>query len=173
MGGGAFGKAIEVILDSCPAGLKFNISDIHTELRRQAPGQSAYTSPRLEKDITEILSGIFEGKTTGTPISIIIYNEDADSSKYDPIKNLLRPGHSNFTYLEKYGIFDYRGRGQSYARETACRNCTRIDRHGHCDPRNNTFVRSSYERLCVYLWIFDVYSSGLDQQNRWHLEKES
>lgn len=87
----------------------------------RAPGRSPYTSPRIEADQAEIFSGVFEGKTTGTPISIIIPNKHADSSKYEPIKDLLRPGHANFTYLEKYGVFDYRGGGRSSARETACR----------------------------------------------------
>ncbi|HEY4831904.1 MAG TPA: chorismate synthase, partial [Waddliaceae bacterium] len=85
------------------------------------PGKTPYTSPRKETDKAEILSGVFEGKTTGTPISIIIPNKDVDSSKYEPIKNLLRPGHANYTYLKKYGIFDYRGGGRASARETACR----------------------------------------------------
>lgn len=87
----------------------------------RAPGRNPYTSPRTEADKAEILSGVFEGKTTGAPICIIIPNKDADSSKYEPIKDLLRPGHANYTYLEKYGIFDYRGGGRSSARETACR----------------------------------------------------
>lgn len=85
------------------------------------PGKSAYTSPRNEEDKVEILSGLFEGKTTGTPISILIPNKDADSSKYTPIKDILRPGHANYTYLEKYGIYDYRGGGRASGRETVCR----------------------------------------------------
>jgi chorismate synthase len=119
--GESHGKAIGVIIDGCPSGLELSDSDINKELSMRAPGKSPYTSPRVEMDIAEILSGVFEGKTTGAPISIIIPNKDADSSKYEPIKDLLRPGHANFTYLEKYGIFDYRGGGRSSARETACR----------------------------------------------------
>lgn len=119
--GESHGKAIGVVIDGCPAGLDLNEDDVNQELSLRAPGKLSSTSPRKEKDNAEILSGLFEGKTTGAPISIIIYNNDADSSRYEPIKNLLRPGHANYTYLEKFGIFDYRGGGRSSARETACR----------------------------------------------------
>lgn len=119
--GESHGKAIGVVIDGCPAGLELSEEDINRELECRAPGKTPYTSPRGEKDHAEIFSGVFEGKTTGAPISIIIFNKDADSSKYEPIKDLMRPGHANFTYLKKYGIFDYRGGGRSSARETACR----------------------------------------------------
>lgn len=119
--GESHGAAIGVMIDGCPAGLSISKEEIDQELAHRQPGKSPYTSPRTEKDESEILSGLFEGKTTGAPIAIIIWNKDADSSKYEPIKNLLRPGHSNFTYLQKYGIFDYRGGGRSSARETAAR----------------------------------------------------
>jgi chorismate synthase len=111
--GESHGKAIGVVIDGCPAGLFLSEEDINQELSRRQPGKSPYTSPRTESDHAEILSGVFEGVTTGAPISILIWNKDADSSKYEPIKHLLRPGHANFTYLEKYGIFDYRGGGRS------------------------------------------------------------
>lgn len=119
--GESHGAAIGVVIDGCPAGLKVTKEEIDQELAHRQPGKNPYTSPRSEKDEAEILSGIFEGKTTGAPIAIVIWNRDADSSKYEPIKNLLRPGHANFTYLHKYGIFDYRGGGRSSARETAAR----------------------------------------------------
>jgi len=119
--GESHGKAIGVVIDGCPAGLEINENEINAELALRAPGRNPYTSPRTEADRAEILSGVFEGKTTGAPICIIIPNKDADSSKYEPIKDLLRPGHANYTYLEKYGIFDYRGGGRSSARETAAR----------------------------------------------------
>lgn len=119
--GESHGKAIGVVIDGCPAGLDLSQVDIQQELNRRAPGQSIHTSPRKEPDQAEILSGVFEGKTTGAPISILIPNKDADSSKYEPIKHLLRPGHANYTYLEKYGLFDHRGGGRASARETACR----------------------------------------------------
>lgn len=119
--GESHGKAIGVVIDGCPAGLEIHENEIQMALSKRAPGQSTYTSPRKEQDLAEILSGVFEGKTTGAPICIFIPNQDADSSKYEPIKHLLRPGHANFSYLEKYGIFDYRGGGRASARETACR----------------------------------------------------
>lgn len=119
--GESHGKAIGVVIDGCPAGLEIDETEINAALALRAPGRNPYTSPRTETDRAEILSGVFEGKTTGAPICIMIPNKDADSSKYEPIKDLLRPGHANYTYLEKYGIFDYRGGGRSSARETACR----------------------------------------------------
>lgn len=119
--GESHGQAIGVVIDGCPAGLNLDPADINDALALRAPGKTPYTSPRSETDQADILSGIFEGKTTGAPICILIPNRDADSSKYEPIKDLYRPGHANFTYLDKYGIFDYRGGGRSSARETACR----------------------------------------------------
>jgi chorismate synthase len=119
--GESHGKAIGVVIDGCPAGIEIDNFSISEELNSRAPGKSVYTSPRIEPDQPEILSGVFEGKTTGAPISILIYNKNADSTKYAPIKDLLRPGHANYTFLEKYGIFDYRGGGRASARETACR----------------------------------------------------
>ncbi len=119
--GESHGKAIGVVIDGCPAGLEIDESEINAFLSLRSPGKSSYTSPRHEDDSAEILSGTFEGKTTGAPISLLIFNKDADPSKYEPIKDKLRPGHANYTYLEKYGCFDYRGGGRSSGRETACR----------------------------------------------------
>jgi chorismate synthase len=119
--GESHGKAIGVVIDGCPAGLEIHEDEINAALALRAPGKNTYTSPRAESDRAEILSGVFKGKTTGAPICILIPNKDADSSKYEPIKDLLRPGHANYTYLEKYGVFDYRGGGRASARETACR----------------------------------------------------
>lgn len=119
--GESHGSAIGVTIDGCPSKLPIDLSDVQRELDNRAPGNHPYTSPRKEKDKVEILSGVFEGYSTGAPITLLIRNHDADSSKYEPIKHLLRPGHANFTYLAKYGIFDYRGGGRSSARETACR----------------------------------------------------
>lgn len=119
--GESHGKSLGVLIDGCPAGLSLSVEKIEQELQRRRPGQREYTSPRREEDRAEILSGVFEGKTTGAPIAINIRNCDQDSSKYEPIKELLRPGHANFTYLKKYGCFDYRGGGRSSARETVAR----------------------------------------------------
>lgn len=119
--GESHGPAIGVVIDGCPANINLKKEDIQKELNRRRPGQSAVTSIRKEADKVEILSGLFEGKTTGLPISLLIKNEDVDSSKYEKIKHLFRPGHADFTYFAKYGIRDYRGGGRSSARETVAR----------------------------------------------------
>jgi chorismate synthase len=119
--GESHGKAIGVVIDGCPAGLPLSEEEINAELALRRGGRTPYATPRAEADAAQIYSGLFEGRTTGAPLSIIIMNQDVDSSKYEPIKHLMRPGHANFTYLEKYGLFDYRGGGRSSARETACR----------------------------------------------------
>lgn len=119
--GESHGSTMGVVIDGCPAGLAISKAEIDAELAKRAPGKNAYTSPRRETDRCEILSGIWNGQTTGTPIAILIPNHDVDSSKYEPMKDLLRPGHANYTYQAKYGIFDYRGSGRASARETVCR----------------------------------------------------
>ncbi len=119
--GESHGPAIGVVIDGCPAGLSITAVEINQELAFRRPGSSPYTSPRKESDQVEILSGIFEGQTTGAPIALLIRNKDADSSAYESIKDLYRPGHANFTYLAKYGLFDYRGGGRASARETTAR----------------------------------------------------
>jgi len=119
--GESHGKAIGVVIDGCPAGLPITEEELNQELILRRPGHSFYTSPRKEEDRAEIYSGVFENRTTGAPISILIENQEFDSSKYEPIKDTLRPGHANYTYLEKYGLFDHRGGGRASARETACR----------------------------------------------------
>jgi chorismate synthase len=119
--GESHGPAIGVVIDGCPAGLALTEQDINEQLAFRQPGKNIYTSSRIEEDTAEILSGLFEGTTTGAPIAILIRNKDVNSSQYTPIKNLYRPGHANFTYLEKYGMFDYRGGGRASARETAAR----------------------------------------------------
>ena len=120
--GESHGKAIGVVIDGCPSGVKLVEDELNHELLMRAPGKNVYTTTRNEPDHAEIYSGVFNGTTTGAPISIIIMNQDADTSKYEPIKHLLRPGHANFTYIAKYGaVYDYRGGGRASARETACR----------------------------------------------------
>lgn len=119
--GESHGLSIGVVIDGCPAGLALTREDIQQELDRRRPGQNGFTSPRKEPDQAEIHSGIFEGLTTGAPIAILIHNRDADSSPYEAVKHLLRPGHAQYTYMQKYGVFDHRGGGRASARETACR----------------------------------------------------
>ena len=119
--GESHGAALVAIVEGCPAGVELNEADIQPDLDRRKPGQSKYTTQRREDDIVEILSGVFEGKTTGTPIALLIRNTDQRSKDYSDIKDKFRPGHADFTYFEKYGLRDYRGGGRSSARETAVR----------------------------------------------------
>lgn len=119
--GESHGPAIGCIVDGCPPGLILDASDIQPFLDKRKPGQSKYTTQRQEADRVQILSGVFEGKTTGTPIALLIENTDPRSSDYENIKHCFRPGHADFTYHHKYGHRDYRGGGRSSARETAAR----------------------------------------------------
>mgnify|MGYP000515970143 CR=1 FL=1 len=119
--GESHGKALGVIIDGCPPNLKIDEAFIQNELARRKPGQSAIVTQRKEEDRFEILSGVFEGKSTGTPISMIIHNKDARSRDYSHIYDKFRPSHADYTYHKKYGIRDYRGGGRSSARETAAR----------------------------------------------------
>ena len=119
--GESHGPAIGCVVDGCPPNVALKQGDIQRELNKRKPGQSKFTTQRKEDDKVEILSGVFEGKTTGTPISLIIYNKDMRSRDYETIKNKFRPGHADFTYFKKYGIRDYRGGGRQSARETASR----------------------------------------------------
>jgi len=119
--GESHGPAIGCVVDGCPPNISLSQKDIQKDMNRRRPGKSKFTSQRKESDNVEILSGVFQGKTTGTPISMIIYNQDARSRDYETIKNKFRPGHADYTYLMKYGIRDYRGGGRQSARETASR----------------------------------------------------
>lgn len=119
--GESHGAALVAIVDGCPAGIELSEADIQPDLDRRKPGQSKYTTQRREDDVVEILSGVFEGRTTGTPIGLLIRNTDQRSKDYSEIKDKFRPGHADFTYYSKYGLRDYRGGGRSSARETAVR----------------------------------------------------
>ena len=119
--GESHGKALGVVIDGCPPRIELSGEDIQKEMEKRRPGQAIGSSPRKERDRIEILSGVFEGKTLGTPISIIIWNEDVDSSPYDEIKDIFRPGQADYTYQAKYGIRDHRGGGRASARETVGR----------------------------------------------------
>lgn len=119
--GESHGNAVGVVIDGCPAGLELNAQIIQKDLNRRRPGQSQWVTPRDESDLVEILSGVFEGKTTGTPISLIVFNKDQRSDDYSEIKRWYRPGHADLAYDLKYGFRDYRGGGRSSARETIAR----------------------------------------------------
>ena len=116
--GESHGKGIGVVVDGCPAGLSLCEEDIQKFLDRRKPGQSKFTTQRRESDTVEILSGVFEGKTTGTPISMMVWNKDQHSADYSEIASYYRPGHADFCFDEKYGFRDYRGGGRSSGRET-------------------------------------------------------
>ncbi|MGD9786688.1 MAG: chorismate synthase [Sulfuricellaceae bacterium] len=119
--GESHGPAIGCVVDGCPPGLEISAADIQAELDRRKPGTSRHVTQRREPDEVEILSGVFEGKTTGTPIGLLIRNQDQRSKDYGTIAETFRPGHADYTYWQKYGIRDYRGGGRSSARETAVR----------------------------------------------------
>jgi chorismate synthase len=162
--GESHGPALGVVLDGCPAGVPLSNEIVQHDLDRRRVGQSKVTSPRQERDRVEILSGVWEGKTTGVPISMITYNKDADSSKYDAIRDLYRPGHADYTYDAKWGIRDHRGGGRSSARETWGRvaaaavarqmlNTVGIDVYAYTvqigDVRSVSFDRDEIERNLV------------------------
>ena len=119
--GESHGKAMGCVIDGCPPGIEIDESIIQIDLDRRKPGSNEYTTKRKEDDEVEILSGVFEGKTTGTPIGLLIRNKDQKSSDYDKLKDVYRPSHADYGYIQKYGIRDHRGGGRSSARETAMR----------------------------------------------------
>ena len=158
--GESHGLALGCIVDGCPPGMELSESDIQGDLDRRRPGRNKHTTQRNEPDRVKILSGVFEGKTTGTPIGLVIENTDQRSKDYGDIKNKFRPGHADYTYQQKYGIRDYRGGGRSSARETAMRvaagaiarkylaQCAGVDIRGfvsqlgpiHAEPRDLSIV---------------------------------
>lgn len=119
--GESHGGAVGVVIDGCPPGIKITEAEIQKNLDRRRPGQSTITTPRKEEDIIHILSGVFEGKTTGTPVLLIAYNKDVKSEDYLNLKDLYRPGHADYTYFKKYGTRDWKGSGRASARETLAR----------------------------------------------------
>ena len=119
--GESHGQGIGCVVDGCPPGLALEAADIQQELDRRKPGTSRHVTQRREPDTVEILSGVFEGKTTGTPIALLIRNQDQRSKDYGNIASTFRPGHADYVYTQKYGFRDYRGGGRSSARETAVR----------------------------------------------------
>jgi len=119
--GESHGPALGAVIDGCPPRIPLSAADLEEELARRRPGVQAHATPRREPDQAEILSGVFEGLTTGTPISLVIYNRDVRSRDYDTLREVFRPGHGDFTYQAKYGLRDYRGGGRASARETVAR----------------------------------------------------
>lgn len=145
--GESHGPAIGCIIDGCPPGIELSEADIQPDLDRRKPGQSRHTTARREDDKVEILSGVFEGRTTGTPIALVIANTDQRSRDYSKIKDLFRPGHADYTYHLKYGIRDYRGGGRSSSRETAARVAAGAVAKKYLRQRYGTEVRGYLAQL--------------------------
>lgn len=145
--GESHGPAIGCIIDGCPPGLELSVADIQPDLDRRRPGQSRYTTARREDDKVQILSGVFEGRTTGTPIALLILNTDQRSQDYSKIKDLFRPGHADYTYQLKYGFRDYRGGGRSSSRETAARVAAGAVAKKYLRQRYGTEVRGYLSQL--------------------------
>jgi chorismate synthase len=145
--GESHGPAIGCIVDGCPPGLQLSEADLQQDLERRKPGKSRHTTQRREADQVQILSGVFEGKTTGAPISLIIYNTDQRSKDYSEIMNTFRPGHADYTYQQKYGVRDYRGGGRSSARETAMRVAAGAIAKKYLREKYNILIRGYMSQL--------------------------
>ena len=153
--GESHGPAIGLVIDGVPSQLPLSESDIQVDLDRRRPGQSKITTQRKESDTVEILSGVFEGKTTGTPLAMLIRNEDQRSKDYSNIKDLFRPGHADYTYLAKYGFRDYRGGGRSSGRETACRVAAGA-------VAKKILVKHKVKIIAYTLAVGDIYAQKID-----------
>ena len=145
--GESHGAALAAIVDGCPAGIELSEADLQQDLDRRKPGQSVHTTGRREEDKVEILSGVFEGKTTGTPIGLLIRNKDARSQDYSKISQTFRPGHADWVYLQKYGIRDYRGGGRSSARETAMRVAAGAIAKKYLQERYNVSIQAGVYQI--------------------------
>lgn len=162
--GESHGPALGAVVDGCPPGIPLQASDIQPDLDRRRPGQSRFTTQRRESDEIEILSGVFEGHTTGTPIGLLIRNQDARSKDYSKIAKMFRPGHADYTYFKKYGMRDYRGGGRSSARETAMRVAAGAIAKQFLAHNYNTSIAG-----CV-TQIGDIHAQSIDWQT---VEKNS
>ena len=162
--GESHGPAIGCVVDGCPPGLELAEGDIQPDLDLRKPGTSRHVTQRREEDVVEILSGVFEGRTTGTPIALLIRNADARSRDYSKIKDLFRPGHADYTYLQKYGIRDYRGGGRQSARETAVRVAAAAIARKWLREKYGVIVRGYLSQLGPIAVPFkswdDVHASG-------------
>jgi len=153
--GESHGPAIGVVIDGVPPKLPLSEADLQKDLDRRKPGQSKITTQRKESDTAEILSGVFEGKTTGAPLAILIRNEDQRSKDYENIKDVFRPGHADFSYMAKYGIRDYRGGGRSSGRETACRVAAGA-------VAKKILAKNKVEIIVYTLAVGDTYAKNID-----------
>lgn len=156
--GESHGKGIGVVIDGCPSGMSLSPQDFESEMSRRRPGLGAFDTPRKEEDRVEILSGVFEGLTTGAPISLFILNKDARSQSYEILKSLFRPGHADYTYFKKYGHFDFHGAGRYSARETAARVAAGVVAGKILDPKG--IIVSAYT---IELGGIRAESFGMDK----------
>src|SRR4029078_2511030 len=156
--GESHGPAIGCVVDGCPPGLSLSEADIQHDLDRRRPGTSRHVTQRQETDSVEILSGVFEGKTTGTPIALLIANVDARSKDYSNIAATFRPGHADYTYWQKYGIRDYRGGGRQSARETAGRVAAGASAEKWLGERYGVTIRGHLSQLGPNLIPFEVWA---------------
>lgn len=145
--GESHGGAVGVVVDGCPPGLCITVEEIQAQLDRRKPGQSDITTPRKEEDAISIMSGVFEGRTTGTPILLLAHNKDVRSEDYQHLKDLVRPSHADFTYLKKYGLRDWRGSGRASARETLARVAAGAIAHKYLRERLNLSIVSYVEQV--------------------------
>ena len=157
--GESHGLALGCIVDGVPPGIPLTEADLQHDLDRRRPGTSRYTTQRREPDQVKILSGVFEGVTTGTSIGLLIENTDQRSQDYGAIKDLFRPGHADYTYEQKYGLRDYRGGGRSSARETAMPLAApgRLRLGGCCDAKNSLCLSAAGLYLCLSLYCWQGY----------------
>src|SRR5438105_9290668 len=155
--GESHGPAIGCVVDGCPPGLELSEADIQPDLDRRKPGTSRHVTQRQEPDTVEILSGVFEGKTTGTPIMLLIRNQDQRSKDYGNIVETFRPGHADYTYWQKYGIRDYRGGGRSSARETAVRVAAGAIARKWLAQSHGVSIRGHLAQLGPYIVPFESW----------------
>jgi len=150
--GESHGKALGAVIDGCPSGIPLEAADFMKEMERRRPGRSSFETPRSEEDLVEILSGVFEGRTTGTPLTLLVANRDVKSKPYGILKELFRPGHADYTYYKKFGHLDYRGGGRSSARETAARVACGV------------VARKVLEPLGIYILGYTIEVGGIRTQ---------
>ncbi|SPD72178.1 chorismate synthase [uncultured Desulfobacterium sp.] len=154
--GESHGPGIGVIVDGCPPGTALKSEDFVHDMARRRPGKRSFESPRKEEDRVEILSGVFEGLTTGTPIALFIRNRDADSRPYEKMRNIFRPGHADYSYFKRYGHVDFRGGGRASARETAARVAAGVVADKILSPIGTKVVCYTIELGCVRAEHFDI-----------------
>ena len=154
--GESHGEGCGVVVDGCPSRISLSPEDFVRDMARRSPGKRSFDSPRREEDRVEVLSGIFEGRTTGAPITLFIQNRDSDSRPYEVLRRLFRPGHADYTYFKKYGHFDYRGGGRYSARETAARVAAGVVARKVLEPLGVNVVAYSIELGSISAGTIDL-----------------